>query len=281
MSTYHQQNDNKADGNNRLVDATIENAVALVWQAGANIKLVAEPVATPLHLLRAIDQQKILLLQNTAWLSAGYQVNNALLWGARGTGKSSLIKAVHQHVNETISDPKRRLLLAEINREDIATLPALLDLLRRTCPQKPTIIFCDDLSFDKEDTHYKSLKSLLDGGIEARPKNIVFYATSNRRHLMARDLSENQQADDMYERETAEEKISLSDRFGLWLGFYRASEQDYLEMVGGFVKHYQLPIMEKDWRPRAVEWGRTRGAVSGRTAFHFILHLAASLGHRL
>ena len=229
-------------------------------------------------LLKGIDRNRDTLLENTKRFARGLPANNALLWGARGMGKSSLVKAVHHAVNadRTSGNP---LKLIEIHREDIETLPALMNLLRGAGAR--CILFCDDLSFDAADTSYKSLKAVLEGGIEGRPDNIVFYATSNRRHLLPRDMMENERSTAINPSEAVEEKVSLSDRFGLWIGFHRCSQDDYLAMVDGYVAHYGLQVDPDDLRRDALEWATTRGARSGRVAWQFIQDLAGRLGQTL
>ncbi|MEX2318575.1 MAG: ATP-binding protein, partial [Bauldia sp.] len=199
----------------------------------------------------------------------GLPANNVLLWGARGMGKSSLVKAVHAAVGG-------KLKLIEIHREEIETLPEVMALLR-DAPHR-FIVFCDDLSFDGNDASYKSLKAALEGGIEGRPDNVLFYATSNRRHLIPRDMAENEASTAITPHEAVEEKVSLSDRFGLWLGFHKCSQDEYLEMVRGYVAHYRIPADERSWRPQALEWATTRGARSGRVAWQFVQDLAGRLG---
>ena len=217
------------------------------------------------------------MLDNTRRFAQGLPANNALLWGARGSGKSSLVKAVHAEVNRKAAE---KLVLVEIHREDIASLPRLLTLLRKA--SRPCILFCDDLSFDDSgDTSYKSLKAVLEGGIEGRPANVIFYATSNRRHLMPRDMIENERSTAINPSEATEEKVSLSDRFGLWLGFHNCSQDTFFAMIAGYVDHYGLNVTEEEWRAAAVEWSVTRGARSGRVAWQFIQDLAGRLGQHL
>jgi len=253
-------------------------ADAFVWEAERNELVPVERVARlPLDLLKGIDQQRDTLLENTKRFAAGLPANNALLWGARGMGKSSLIKAVHAAVNAEREDDK--LALIEIPREDIATLPQLLRQLRGE--ERQVLLFCDDLSFDKDDTSYKSLKAALEGGIEGRPSNVLFYATSNRRHLMPRDMMENERSTAINPSEAVEEKVSLSDRFGLWLGFHHCSQDDYLAMVRGYAAHFGLETSEKELESRAIAWAATRGSRSGRVAWQFIQELAGSLGVKL
>ncbi len=230
----------------------------------------------PLALLQGVDQQKTILLDNTRRFAAGLPANNAMLWGARGMGKSSLVKAVHAEIN---AEKPGALILIEIHREDIRTLPALLNLLREA--PKRCLILCDDLSFEKEDADYKALKSVLDGGIEGRPDNVLFYATSNRRHLMPRDMIDNERATAINPGEAIEEKVSLSDRFGLWLGFHNGTQEQFFAMIEAYAAAYKLPIETADLRAAAVEWSVTRGGRSGRVAWQFIQDLAGRLEVRL
>ena len=249
---------------------------AFVWHpSSARLSPVARVARVDIALLRGIDQQKTILLENTARFARGLSANNAMLWGARGMGKSSLVKAVHATVNETGGD----LALIEIHREDIRSLPELLNLLRDT-PRR-CLILCDDLSFEREDADYKALKSVLDGGIEGRPENVLFYATSNRRHLMPREMIENERATAINPGEAVEEKVSLSDRFGLWLGFHNGSQELFFAMVEGYAAAYGLAIGAEELRAQALEWSVTRGARSGRVAWQFIQDLAGRLGERL
>lgn len=227
-------------------------------------------------LIRGVDRVRDLLLDNTQRFANGLPANNVLLWGARGMGKSSLVKAVHAKVSQ---EGAPALKLIEIHREDIHALPRLLNALR---PQSEQIIlFCDDLSFDQDDTSYKSLKAALDGGVEGRPANVIFYATSNRRHLLPRDMIENERSTAINPAEAVEEKVSLSDRFGLWLGFHKCSQDEYLEMINAYVDHFELNIDQETLRHDALEWATTRGARSGRVAWQFITDLAGRLGQQL
>jgi predicted AAA+ superfamily ATPase len=247
-------------------------ASAYLWQAATlSLKPVPETGALPLDLLIGIGPQMETLADNTRRFAEGFPANNALLWGARGMGKSSLVKAIHADVNKT-----HRLVLIEIHREDISTLPLLLDMLRAEKDRR-FILFCDDLSFDEQDSSYKSLKALLEGGIEGRPQNVLFYATSNRRHLIPRQMIENERATAIHPGESVEEKVSLSDRFGLWLGFYPCNQEDYLRMIDGYAKKFGLKIEEAD----AIEWFRMRGNRSGRVAWQFIQHEAGRQGKRI
>jgi uncharacterized protein len=233
-------------------------------------------------LLRGIDRVRDLLFENTERFGHGLPANNALLWGARGMGKSSLVKAVHAEINKARAGAGNQglaLKLVEIHREDIETLPELMALLRGD-PHR-FLVFCDDLSFDADDTSYKSLKAVLEGGIEGRPDNVIFYATSNRRHLLPREMMENERSTAINPGEAVEEKVSLSDRFGLWLGFHRCSQHEYLDMVFGYADHFALVCDREAVRAEALEWATTRGSRSGRTAWQFIQDLAGRLGTRL
>jgi uncharacterized protein len=214
------------------------------------------------------------LMENTERFAKGLPANNALLWGARGMGKSSLVKASHAAVNANVA--RGNLKLVEIHREDIESLPELMALLRGT--KYRFVVFCDDLSFDADDTTYKSLKAVLEGGIEGRPDNVIFYATSNRRHLMPREMMENERSTAINPGEAVEERVSLSDRFGLWLGFHRCSQDEFLDMVAGYVKHYRIPADPETLRAEALEWATTRGARSGRVAWQYVQDLAGRLG---
>lgn len=239
------------------------DAGAWLWHAAARtLKPVKQTGALPLDLLVGIGPQMETLVANTKQFADGFSANNALLWGARGMGKSSLVKAVHASLD------RPDLKLIEIHREDIHSLPLLLDVLR-AAPFR-FILFCDDLSFDDQDDTYKSLKAVLEGGIEARPENVIFYATSNRRHLISRNMIENERGTSIHPGESVEEKVSLSDRFGLWLGFYPCSQDDYLAMLKGYAKSYGLKLDEAD----AIEWFRTRGSRSGRVAWQYVQHIA-------
>ncbi len=248
-------------------------AEAFVWQpAGGGFQPITKVNRVPLGLLKGIDRTSTILLDNTRRFAAGLPANNALLWGARGMGKSSLIKAAHAEAARAAPGLK----LVEIHREDIASLPACLQYLK-AAPLR-FIVFCDDLSFDKDDTSYKSLKAVLEGGIEGRPGNVIFYATSNRRHLMPREMIDNERATAINPAEVTEEKVSLSDRFGLWLGFHNASQDDYLAMIRAYAAHYKLAISDADVQREALEWATTRGARSGRVAWQYIIDLAGRQG---
>jgi predicted AAA+ superfamily ATPase len=230
----------------------------------------------PLHLLKGIDQARDTLFENTRRFAGGLPANNALLWGARGMGKSSLVKSIHAEINRA-RKPAARLVLVEIHREDIATLPSLLRLLRGD--RRRFLLYCDDLSFDKDDTSYKSLKAALEGGIEGRPANVLLYATSNRRHLMPRDMMENERSTAINPSEAVEEKVSLSDRFGLWLGFHNCGQEEYLAMVDGYAAHYGIAL--DDLHASALAWAAARGSRSGRVAWQFIQDAAGRLGKTL
>ncbi len=254
-----------------------EAADAFVWHADREF---LEPVKSvnrvDLSLLQGIERVRDILLDNTKRFAAGLPANNVLLWGARGMGKSSLVKAAHAAVN---AEQPRALVLVEIHREDIPSLPALLGLLRQT--KRRCILFCDDLSFDQQDTSYKSLKAVLEGGIEGRPGNVVLYATSNRRHLLSRDMIENERSSAINPGEAVEEKVSLSDRFGLWLGFHACDQQTYFAMVQGYAEYFGLDYPEDQMRAESAEWSITRGARSGRVAWQYIQDLAGRLGKKL
>jgi predicted AAA+ superfamily ATPase len=252
-------------------------AEGFVWDpAHRTLQPLNRIARVPLTLLKGIDRQRDLLTANTERFANGYPANNALLWGARGTGKSALVKAVHADVAAKANTP---LKLIEIHREDIATLGQLLSLIA-AAPVR-TVLFCDDLSFDANDAAYRPLKTVLEGGIAGRPENVIFYATSNRRHLMPREMIENERSTAIHPDEAIEEKISLSDRFGLWLGFHNVAQADYLAIVNGYAKHFGLKIAPADLERRALEWSMTRGSRSGRVAWQFIEDLAGELGQRL
>jgi len=255
----------------------LDDGTAFVWHAdGAWLESIERVNRIDYGLLKGIDHQSDILLDNTLNFARGLPANNALLWGARGTGKSSLVKAVHSRVIEGLDDT---LVLVEIHREDIPSLPHLLAILRKS--NRRCVLFCDDLSFDGEDAAYKSLKAVLEGGIEGRPANVIFYATSNRRHLMPRDMIDNERSSAINPSEAVEEKVSLSDRFGLWLGFHNCDQQTYLDIVDGYANHYGFNIESADLHGRANEWAVTRGSRSGRIAWQFIQDLAGGLGKRL
>jgi predicted AAA+ superfamily ATPase len=254
-------------------------ADAFVWHPDGR-RLTPVPLVNRVEmmLLKGIDRVRDTLVDNTERFAKGLPANNALLWGARGMGKSSLVKACHAAVNA--SHGKNGLLkLVEIHREDIESLPVLMDLMRG--PPYRFILFCDDLSFEATDTSYKSLKAVLEGGIEGRPDNVIFYATSNRRHLLPRDMMENERSTAINPGEAVEEKVSLSDRFGLWLGFHRCSQDEYLAMVEGYVAYFKIPFKGEELEREALEWATTRGARSGRVAWQYVQDLAGRLGVRL
>jgi predicted AAA+ superfamily ATPase len=252
---------------------------AFVWHPAAHeLTPVRRVNRVEMILLKGIDRVRDTLIENTERFARGLPANNALLWGARGMGKSSLVKAAHATVSGEVGvgPDGGQLKLIEIHREDIESLPELMTLLRST-PHR-FIVFCDDLSFDTDDTTYKSLKAVLEGGIEGRPDNVIFYATSNRRHLMPREMMDNERATAINPGEAVEEKVSLSDRFGLWLGFHRCTQDEYLEMVNGYVSHYGVPADAETLRADALEWATTRGSRSGRVAWQFVQDLAGRKG---
>jgi uncharacterized protein len=265
----------------RPAGADLQAADAFIWHAdGGWLEPVAQVNRVELGLLRGVDRARDILLDNTRRFAAGLPANNALLWGARGTGKSSLVKAAHAEVNaESARRGTAAIALVEIHREDLASLPVLLKMLRDS-PRR-CLLFCDDLSFDSSDTSYKSLKAVLEGGIEGRPHNVVFYATSNRRHLMPREMIENERSTAINPSEAVEEKVSLSDRFGLWLGFHHCDQETYFAIIEGYARHYGLGVPPETLRAEANEWSVTRGARSGRVAWQFIQDLAGRLGRRL
>ncbi len=251
-------------------------ADAFVWHVSPDrLEPVARVSAVGIGLLVGVDRARDTLLANTLQFARGFPANNVLLWGARGMGKSSLVKAAHAEA--AAAHPG--LKLVEIQREDLPTIGRLLGLLRGA-PGR-FILFCDDLSFEKDDSHYKSLKAVLDGGIEGRPENVVLYATSNRRHLMPRDMIENERQAGVNPAEATEEKVSLSDRFGLWLGFHPCNQDDFLAMIRGYCDAFGIEITDADLRAEAVEWSQTRGGRSGRVAWQFVTDLAGRRGVRI
>lgn len=257
-------------------DFKAHKAAAYVWNAdGKTLNPINDTGALPLDRLIGIDDQKETLMANTAQFAKGYTANNALLWGARGMGKSSIVKAIHAELTKTYP-----LILIEIHREDITTLSALLSVIQNA-DDKRFILYCDDLSFDEQDSSYKSLKAVLEGGIQARPENVIFYATSNRRHLMPRNMIENEARNAIHGGETVEEKVSLSDRFGLWLGFYPCGQDEYFAMVEGYAKDLGLKGSSEELRAASLEWSMLRGGRSGRIAWQFIQDLAGKQGKRL
>ena len=244
---------------------SLEGADAFVWYVEPDRLIAIDNVNhVRLDLLKGIDHVRDILVKNTKQFAAGFPANNALLWGARGMGKSSLVKSIHAGL--------KNIALIEIHREDIPSLPRLLDVIRAS--KRQSILFCDDLSFDHDDGTYKSLKAVLEGGIEGRPENVIFYATSNRRHLMPRDMMENERSTAINPSEVTEEKVSLSDRFGLWLGFHSCNQDEYLAMIDGYMMHYGIDGNRKKIYAEALTWSRTRGARSGRVAYQYIQDLA-------
>ena len=255
----------------------LDQADAFVWHAEGDWLDPIEAVnRVDLDLLKGIARQRDILLDNTRRFADALPANNALLWGARGMGKSSLVKAIHAHINR---ERAKALALVEIHREDIPSLPRLLDKLRDS--KRRFVLFCDDLSFDGADTTYKSLKAVLEGGVEGRPANVVLYATSNRRHLMPRDMIENERSTAINPSEAVEEKVSLSDRFGLWLGFHHCDQDTYFAMIEGYAARHGLDIPVEQLRREANEWSITRGSRTGRVAWQYIQDLAGRLGKRL
>jgi len=253
-------------------------ADAFIWHPDGRLAPVPRVNRVEMSLLKGVDRVRDTLVENTERFAKGLPANNALLWGARGMGKSSLVKASHATVNAQVANGRKDglLKLVEIHREDIESLPELMALMRGSSYR--FIVFCDDLSFDADDTSYKSLKAVLEGGIEGRPDNVIFYATSNRRHLLSRDMIENERSTGINPGEAVEEKVSLSDRFGLWLGFHRCSQDEYLAMIDSYVTHYKIKADAEELRRDALEWSTTRGSRSGRVAWQFIQDLAGRLG---
>ncbi len=276
------------DAINRLADAVSgrdtpapalseERANAFVYDAESKSLRAVDHVAAPsIDLLIGIDGVKKTLVENTWRFAQGHSANNALLWGARGMGKSTLIKAIHSAIAADMGSSAPALV--EIHREDISGLPALLGKLRRE--NRLFIVFCDDLSFNRPDQDFKALKSVLEGGLEGRPENVIFYATSNRRHLLPRQMADQESATGIHPNEAMDETIALSDRFGLWLGFHPADQEEYLSMIDGYLKAFGLKPKE-DWRHAALEWSKTRGNRSGRTAWQFVTNLAGELGAKV
>ncbi len=248
-------------------------ADAFVWHTAPDrLAPVARVNRVDLPLLIGIDRSRDTLLANTEQFAKGLPANNALLWGSRGMGKSSLVKAVHAEIVAR----GHALKMVEIQREDLPSIGRLLGLLRGR--EDRFLLFCDDLSFSHDDEHYKSLKAVLDGGVEGRPDNVVFYATSNRRHLMPRDMIENERSSAINPSEATEEKVSLSDRFGLWLGFHPCNQDDYLAMIRGYCDAFGITIDDETLRAEAIEWQATRGARSGRVAWQYVTDLAGRMG---
>jgi predicted AAA+ superfamily ATPase len=267
-----------ANAPSAVASESFADADAFVWHPHGRLTKVPRVSRVELGLLKGIDRMRDILIENTERFADGLPANNALLWGARGMGKSSLVKAAHASINVD-RKPADRLKLIEIHREDIESLPTLMELLRAS--DFRFIVFCDDLSFDGNDASYKSLKAVLEGGIEGRPDNVILYATSNRRHLLAREMIENERSTAINPGEAVEEKVSLSDRFGLWLGFHRCSQDEYLAMVKGYCGHFGIRIAEDELEREALEWSTTRGSRSGRVAWQFTQELAGRLGVRL
>lgn len=257
---------------------SFKQADAYVWHPDGRLAAVPRVSRVELFLLKGVDRMRDILMENTERFANGLPANNALLWGARGMGKSSLVKAAHASINAD-RKPADKLKLIEIHREDIESLPALMEQLRASSFR--FIVFCDDLSFDGNDASYKSLKAVLEGGIEGRPENVILYATSNRRHLLAREMIENERSTAINPGEAVEEKVSLSDRFGLWLGFHRCSQDEYLAMVRGYCNHFGIKIDDEALEREALEWSTTRGSRSGRVAWQFVQELAGRLGVKL
>ena len=254
----------------QITDWNVANA--FMWRSeDKSFKPVKNVNSIPLELLKGIDKNIDLLFENTNNFSKSLPANNALLWGSRGMGKSSLVKGVHAKIS---SISKNKLILIEIHREDIKDLPDILNELKKNAKEN-FIVFCDDLSFDNDDTTYKSLKTALEGGIEGRPKNVIFYATSNRRHLMAREMIENETSTAINPSESIEEKVSLSDRFGLWIGFHNCSQEQFISMILAYAQHYKIPAKEDELVAGAIAWAAGRGSRSGRVAWQFITDLAA------
>ncbi|MBY0428367.1 MAG: ATP-binding protein [Alphaproteobacteria bacterium] len=255
----------------------LKDADAYVWQGEQHQLDSLDSVSrVDLSLIQGVDLQKEILLSNTIQFAKGLSANNALLWGARGMGKSSLIKAVH---GEVLKQFPSKIALIEIHREDIPTLPVLLRLLRGH--ERRFVLFCDDLSFSENESSYKSLKAVLEGGLEGRPENVIIYATSNRRHLMPRDMIENERSTAINPNETVEEKVSLSDRFGLWLGFHACDQETYFAIIDGYAAWLKLPHTREALRAAAIEWSVTRGARSGRVAWQFIQDMAGKAGIKI
>lgn len=267
-----------AQGKPAAARESFKQADAYVWHPDGRLAGVPRVSRVELSLLKGVDRMRDILMENTERFANGLPANNALLWGARGMGKSSLVKAAHASINAD-RKPADKLKLIEIHREDIESLPALMEQLRASSFR--FIVFCDDLSFDGNDASYKSLKAVLEGGIEGRPENVVLYATSNRRHLLAREMIENERSTAINPGEAVEEKVSLSDRFGLWLGFHRCSQDEYLAMVRGYCGHFGIRVDDEALEREALEWSTTRGSRSGRVAWQFVQELAGRLGVKL
>lgn len=257
-----------------LAAPDFSTAEAFVWHVSPDrLEPIAKVNRVDIGLLVGIDRSRDTLMDNTLMFARGHAANNVLLWGARGMGKSSLVKAAHAEANAKVGGLK----LVEVQREDLPSIGRLLNVLRAAADQR-FLLFCDDLSFGHDDAHYKSLKAVLDGGIEGRPENVVFYATSNRRHLMPRDMIENERSAAINPAEAVEEKVSLSDRFGLWLGFHPCDQDDYLAMIRGYCDAHGVEISDEEMRAEAIEWQATRGNRSGRVAWQYFTDLAARRG---
>ncbi|WP_426407199.1 ATP-binding protein [Bradyrhizobium ganzhouense] len=267
-----------AQGKPAVERESFKLADAYVWHPDGRLAAVPRVSRVELFLLKGVDRMRDILMENTERFANGLPANNALLWGARGMGKSSLVKAAHASINAD-RKPADKLKLIEIHREDIESLPALMEQLRASSFR--FIVFCDDLSFDGNDASYKSLKAVLEGGIEGRPENVILYATSNRRHLLAREMIENERSTAINPGEAVEEKVSLSDRFGLWLGFHRCSQDEYLAMVRGYCSHFGIKLDDEALERESLEWSTTRGSRSGRVAWQFVQELAGRLGVKL
>lgn len=252
-------------------------ASAFVYEAEARTLRSVDRVAAPeLSLLKGIDRTKATLLENSRRFARGFSANNALLWGARGMGKSTLVKAIHLAMQAEFGGNAPALV--EIHREDISALPVLLGTLRDS--SRTFIVYCDDLSFNRPDRDFKALKSVLEGGLEGRPENVIFYATSNRRHLLPRQMMDQESATGIHPNEAMDETIALSDRFGLWLGFHPCAQSEYLDIIEGYINIFKLNP-KRDWHPDALEWAKTRGNRSGRTAWQFVSNLAGELGAKV
>ncbi len=253
------------------------NVQAFVFDAETqSLKAVSRVAAPPFGMLVGVDRAKNTLLENSKRFAAGYSANNALLWGARGMGKSTIVRSIHNKIVDEFGESAPALV--EIHREDISALPALLTLLRQE--DRNFVLYCDDLSFNRPDRDFKALKSVLEGGLEGRPENVIFYATSNRRHLLPREMADQETATGIHPNEAMDETIALSDRFGLWLGFHAADQSDYLAMIEGYMAHFNL-LPSHDWRREALEWAKTRGNRSGRTAWQYVNNLAGTLGRKV
>ncbi|MBL4839175.1 MAG: ATP-binding protein [Kordiimonadaceae bacterium] len=252
-------------------------ATAFVFEPTSHSLRPVKRIAAPsLALLCGIDRVKNTLLENSRMFATGVSANNALLWGARGMGKSTLVKSAHNTIQEEFGTQAPALV--EIHREDISALPQLLTCLR--AEKRQFVLYCDDLSFNRPDRDFKALKSVLEGGLEGRPENVIFYATSNRRHLLPREIAEQETATGIHPNEAMDETIALSDRFGLWLGFHACDQADYLSIIEGYLAQFTLKP-DFDWKPEALNWSKTRGNRSGRTAWQYVMNLAGTLGKKI